>query len=89
MWNSARTIVSMLNATISGLEVIGGLSRQTERPKEALGMIAAVVTSLIEGYQGKIAARDLDNALIMLRADITANEGVPTAAILDKFRSAL
>lgn len=89
MWNQARQVVSMISATVSGLELIGGLARQTDRPKEALAMIASIVTGLIEGFQGRIAARDLDNALVMLKTELLAAEGIPTSIILEKFKAAL
>ena len=89
MWKQAKMAISLLGATMDGLELINGVARFTDRPKEALGTITAIVTSLIEGFQGRVTPRDLECALAMLRADLEACEGMPSSKLIEKFRAAL
>jgi hypothetical protein len=79
----------MLSSTISALEVINGLARSYERPKESLQAISAIAIAIIEGFQGKLTSRAIEGALDALSKDLTTSGGIPTVEIIEHFKENL
>jgi len=82
-------MVSMLNSTMLSLEMIGGLAKHTDHPREALGTISVIVMGCVEGFQGRVATRDIEGALLMLKAKLADNDGVPSMNLVEIFKAAL
>ena len=79
----------MISASISGYEVVSQLARATDRPKEALAAISAVVTSVIEGFHGRITPLEIENAISGLKRDLETEGGFPTNQMIERFKGAL
>ena len=89
MWKQAKAAISLLGITMDGLELINGVASYHDRPREALSTIRAIVVSIVEGFHGRITPDVLRGALAQLRADLEANEGMPSEHIAIRFRDAL
>jgi hypothetical protein len=89
MWNQARNAISMFGATVTGLEIVNSLSRSDNEPRLALGTIGAVVTALIEGFQGKLPGEEINTALSVLRNDLAENYWKVVPNMVEKFRGML
>jgi len=80
----------MFSATVTGLEAIGLLSHTTgDKTQDALSAIGAIVTTLVEGFQGKVDPKAIEDAINTLTADILANDNKVDQDLVDKFRSGL
>jgi hypothetical protein len=89
MWTQAKIMIAMLNSTVMSLEMIGGLAKRTDYPREALGTISAIVMSCVEGFQGRTTARDIEGALLMLKAKLADQGGMPSMNLVEEFKAAL
>ena len=90
MWQMARNALSMFSATITGLESIGALAHSTgDKAEAALSAISSIVTTLVEGFQGKLDPKAIEAAISTLASDIASNDGKADQALVDKFKGSL
>lgn len=92
LWDKAQNFVDMSNATISAFQTIDRLTRlqdpNFDLMKVAMRAVRAVVLAVVEGYQGKISGRILNDAINAMLQKLNDGQS-PSVEMIEQFQGAL